>query len=149
MALSVYVIVSGLHYGFGEWREPGPGFLAVLSGIVLGGLAAGWFLMALIKRSGTEEPRRFVPSAGSLRKVGLTVAALVGFTFLLEPLGFPLMTLAFMIFVLRAIEPQPWGVTLTLSVVTMILCVLVFQIWLQVQLPEGPVSLYALRKWVF
>jgi len=27
--------------------------------------------------------------------------------------------------------------------------VIVFHIWLQVQFPEGPVSVYAIRKWVF
>jgi hypothetical protein len=73
----------------------------------------------------------------------------VAFALLLEPLGFPLTTLAFMIFLLRVIEPQPWGLALTLSVATMILCVIVFQVWLQVQFPEGPVSIYAIRKWAF
>ena len=149
MVLAAYVTVSGFRLGFGEWREPGPGFLPALSGIVLGGLAAAWFLMTLIKRWGAGESRRFFPGAGSFRKVGLTVAALAGFALFLEPLGFPLMTLVFMIFLLRAIVPQRWSLTLTLSVVTMILCVLVFQLWLQVQFPEGPVSLYAIRKWAF
>ena len=83
------------------------------------------------------------------RKVGLTAGALVAFAFLLEPLGFPLATLAFMVFLLRAIEPQRWRLTLTLSIVTMVLCVLVFQVWLQVQFPEGPVSIHAFRKWLF
>jgi hypothetical protein len=73
----------------------------------------------------------------------------VAFAFLLEPLGFPLTTLVFMVFLLRAIEPQSWGLTLTLSIVTLALCVLVFQVWLQVQFPGGPVSVYALRKWIF
>jgi hypothetical protein len=29
-----------------------------------------------------------------------------------------------------------------------IVCVIVFQIWLQVQLPEGPFSIYAMMKWL-
>ena len=150
MALAAYVTVSGFRYGFGDWREPGPGFLTVLSGIVLGALAAVWFGMTLVKRWGDGGAAKlFIADAGGLKKVGLTMAALVAFVFLLEPLGFPLATLAFMIFLLRAIEPQRWGLTLTLSVVTMVLCVLVFQIALQVQFPEGPVSVHTIRKWVF
>ena len=43
MVLAAYVTVSGFQLGFGEWREPGPGFLAVLSGLALGTLAACWF----------------------------------------------------------------------------------------------------------
>ena len=150
MALAAYVTVSGFRYGFGDWHEPGPGFLTVLSGIVLGALAAVWFGMTLVKRwGGGGAARPFIADAGGLRKVGLTVMALVAFAFLLEPLGFPLATLAFMVFLLRAIERQRWALTLTVSVVTMVLCVLVFQIGLQVQFPEGPVSVYAIRKWVF
>jgi hypothetical protein len=149
MALAAYVTVSGFRYGFGDWHEPGPGFLTVLSGIVLGALAAVWFGMTLVKRWGGGVARPFIADAGGLRKVGLTALALVAFAFLLEPLGFPLATLAFMVFLLRAIERQRWGLTLTVSVVTMVLCALVFQIGLQVQFPEGPVSVYAIRKWVF
>lgn len=149
MALAAYVTVSGFQYGFGDWREPGPGFLTVLSGIVLGALAAVWFGMTLVKRWGGGAARLFIADVGGLRKVGLTAIALAAFTFLLEPLGFPLATLGFMVFLLRAIEKQRWGLTLTVSVVTMVLCVLVFQIGLQVQFPEGPVSVYAIRKWMF
>jgi putative tricarboxylic transport membrane protein len=150
MGFAAYVALSGVRLGFGEWREPGAGFLAVLSGLGLGVLAGVWFGMTLVKRwGGGSGARRFIADAGGFRKVGLTAGALVAFAFLLEPLGFPLATLAFMAFLLRAIEPQRWGLTLTLSIVTMALCVLVFQVWLQVQFPEGPVSVYAIRKWVF
>lgn len=148
--LAVYVTISGFRLGFGAWHEPGPGFLAVLSGLVLGALAAVWFVRVLGKpRRPGEAARRFIAERGGLRKVGLTAAALAGFALLLEPLGFPLTTLAFMIFLLRVIEPQRWGLALALSLVTMVLCVIVFQFWLQVQFPEGPVSIYTIRKWMF
>ena len=103
--------------------------------------------MTLVKRWGDGSgARRFIADAGGFRKVGLTAGALVAFAFLLAPLGFPLATLASVVFLLRAIEPQRWGLTLTLSIATMVLCVLMFQVWLQVQFPEGPVSVYALRE---
>jgi putative tricarboxylic transport membrane protein len=150
MVLAVYVTVGGVRLGFGEWREPGPGFLAVLSGLVLGGLAALWGLMALLRRwDNGAAAKRFFPDAGGLRKVGLTAAALAAFAFGLEPLGFPLVTLLFMLFLLRAIEPQPWGLAVTLSIVTTLLCTVVFQVWLQVQFPDGPVSVSSLRRWIF
>jgi putative tricarboxylic transport membrane protein len=150
MALAVYVTASGFRLGFGEWREPGPGFLAVLSGLALGTLAAVWFGMTWAKwRGHRETARRFIAEVGGLRKVSLTAVALVAFASLVEPLGFPLTTLAFMIFLLRVIEPQRWGLALTLSVVTVVLCIVVFQVWLQVQFPEGLVSIYTIRKWIF
>jgi putative tricarboxylic transport membrane protein len=150
MGLAAYVTLSGVRLGFGEWREPGPGFLAVLSGLALGALAGVWFGMTLAKRWGNGSgARRFIADPGGFRKVALTTGALVAFALFLEPLGFPLATFAFLVFLLRAIEPRRWGLTLALSIVTMVLSVLVFQVWLQVQFPEGPVSVYALRKWIF
>jgi putative tricarboxylic transport membrane protein len=150
MLLAVYVTVSGFRLGFGEWREPGSGFLAVLTGITLGALAAVWFGMTLATRwrRGRLSPR-FIAEAGGLKKVSLTAGALAAFALLLEPFGFPLTTLVFMVFLLRVIEPQRWPLTLTLSAVTVVLCVIVFQIWLQVQFPEGPLSVYVIRKWIF
>lgn len=150
IVLAAYVTGSGFRLGFGEWREPGPGFLAVVSGLVLGVLGAVWLGMTFAKPQGPRGvARRFIADTGGLRKVGLTAAALIAFALLLEPLGFPLTTLVFMMFLLRVIEPQGWGLALMLSVVTVALCVVVFQVWLQVQFPEGPVSMYAIRKWIF
>ena len=146
MALSVYVISTGFALGFGRWSEPGPGFIAVLSGSLLFGLSAAWLIPALVRRA--QAARRFFPETGSARKVGLIVVALAGFTLLLDWAGFLLTTFAFMLFLLRAIEPQRWRTTILLSSLTAIICLLVFQVWLQVQLPEGPVSVYALMKWL-
>jgi hypothetical protein len=150
IVLAAFVTVSGLRLGFGEWREPGPGFLAVVSGVVLGALAAVWFGMTVAApRRPAEAVRHFAADRRSLRKVGFAAAALIAFALLLEPLGFPLTTLAFMLFLLRVIEAQRWGFALTLSVVTVVLCVVVFQVWLQVQFPEGPVSIHSFWRWIF
>ncbi len=150
IVLAAFVIVGGFRLGFGEWREPGPGFLAVVSGLMLGVLAVLWFgLTVTSRRRPGEATGRFAVDPRSARKVGLTTTALIAFALLLEPLGFPLTTLAFMLFLLRMIEPQRWGFALTVSVVTVIVCVVVFQVWLQVQFPEGPVSIHDLRRWIF
>jgi len=146
MAVSIYVVSTGFSLGFGQWSEPGPGFTAVLSGVLLFGLSVVWLIPTLVRRA--EAARRFFPEAASARKVALIVAALVGFTLLLEWAGFLLTTLVFMLFLLRAIEPQRWRTTLLLSSLTAILCLLVFQVWLQVQFPEGPVNIYALMQWL-
>ncbi len=146
MALAVYVVATGFRLGFGQWREPGAGFIAVLAGGLLFCLSVAWLVPTLVRHA--ETARRFFPEAGSARKVALIIAALAGFTLLLEWAGFLLTTLAFMLFLLRAIEPQRWRTTLLLSSLTAVICLLVFQIWLQVQLPEGPVSVYALMQWL-
>lgn len=149
MVLAGYVTASGFRLGFGVWREPGPGFLAVLTGVVLGLLAAVWFGMTLAMRWGTCKARPFFAGPGAVRKLMLTVTGLCAFPLLLGPLGFPLTTLAFLIFFLRAIGARRWGFTLGVSILTTVFCVIVFQLWLQAQFPDGPVSVHELRKWAF
>lgn len=149
LVLAVYVVISGFRLGFGQWREPGPGFLAVISGSGLGVLAGAWLLMVLAGRWSKGATRRFFSEPGALRKVALVGSALAAYALLLAPLGFPMATLLFMVFLLRAIQPQRWGLTLSLSCITMILCVIVFQWWLQVPLPEGPLGIHAIRRWAF
>jgi hypothetical protein len=149
LLLAVYVVTSGFRLGFGQWREPGPGFLAVLAGAILAVVAGVWFLLVLAGRWSNGAPRRFFSESGAPRKVALTALALIGYALLLTPLGFPLATLLFMVFLLRAIQPQPWGLTLVLSCFTMIVCVIVFQVWLRVQFPDGLVAADMVRRWVF
>jgi len=144
MGLSVYVVSMGFTLGYGQWSEPGPGFIAVLAGLLLFGLSAAWLIPALLRRA--DAARRFFPEPGSARKVALIVVAMAGFTLLLDRAGFLLTSLGFMLFLLRAIEPQRWRTTILLASLTAVICLLVFQIWLQVQLPEGPISVYALTR---
>lgn len=146
LLLSASVVWAGVRLGFGEWREPGPGFIAVLAGILLGGLSTACLAMAWRGGGIAGGTRRFFPEAGSGRRVALILAALAAFALLLERLGFLISTFLFLLFLLRVIRPQPWRTALLMSVTTAVVCLLVFQIWLQVQLPEGPINTYAIMK---
>jgi len=146
LLISAYVVWTGVRLGFGEWREPGPGFIAVLSGILLGALSFAYLVMARFGTGIADRDRCFFPEVGSGRRVGLILAALAGFALLLERLGFLISTFLFLLFLLRVIQPQRWRTTLVMSVTTAIVCLVVFQIWLQVQFPEGPISTYAIMK---
>lgn len=148
MALGLYFVVSGWMLGFGGWHQPGSGFIAVLSGCLLFGLSGLWFVMALVKRWGIEPTRRFFPESGSLRRVLSLMAALVGFTLILEKAGFVIACFLLMVFLMRAIEPQSWRLTLFFALIVTFVCVLVFQVWLKVEFPEGWINIYAIRKWM-
>jgi len=148
MALGSYIALSGWVLGFGRWGQPGSGFIAVLAGCLLFGLAGLWFVMALVKRWGIEPTRRFFPESGSLRRVLFLTVALVGFTLILEKAGFVISCFLLMVFLMRAIEPQSWRLTLFFAFIVTFVCVLVFQIWLKVEFPEGLINIYAVRKWI-
>ncbi len=147
LALAGYVIQAGFRLGFGTWHEPGPGFIAVLAGALLAGLSAVWLTMTLAASS--DRGRRFFKERDSLKKVLLALGALVGFALLLDRAGFLLSCLLLLLFLFRAIEPQRWPLTIALTVGVTLLCALVFQVWLQVQFPEGPISTYALLRSLF
>ena len=147
-ALGIYVIISGFRFGFGDWHEPGPGFIAVVSGALLLSLSALWLVMTLTKKWGMEAGKRFFKERDSSKKVLYTLLSLLGFTLLMNGLGFMIASLLFMVFLLKTVEPQRWRRTILLAFSTTILCVIVFQLWLQVQFPEGPLSIYAMMKWV-
>lgn len=146
--IGIYVIATGFHIGFGDWHEPGPGFIAVTSGGLLLFLSSLWLVMTLLKRWGMEAEKKFFKESDSLRKVLFTLLALVGFNLLMKWAGFMIASLVLMVFLLKAIEPQKWRLTIVVAVSTTILCVIVFQVWLQVQFPEGPLSIYTMMKWV-
>ena len=148
MALGGYFIFGGWRLGFGSWRQPGSGFIAVLAGSLLFGLSGIWFAMALVKRWGMEATRRFFPESGSLRRVLSLTLALIGFNLILEPAGFVISCFLLMVLLMRAIEPQSWRLTLFFAFIITFVCVLVFQIWLKVEFPEGLINIYAVRKWI-
>jgi putative tricarboxylic transport membrane protein len=148
MALGLYVIISGVRLGFGEWQDPGPGFIAVLSGCALFFLSALWLVMTMAKKWGLETTKKFFAESDSYKRVLLTLVSLVVFAAFLNRIGFMIATLALLIFLFRAIDPQKWRIAIPLALVITIVCVIVFQIWLQVQLPEGPISIYTIMRWL-
>ena len=67
----------------------------------------------------------------------LTVAILLGYILLLEPLGFLLTTFVCLLFLFKLSEPRRWVMPTILSACTATLSYLIFSVWLQSQLPKG------------
>src|SRR3990172_12652274 len=70
------------------------------------------------------------------RKIILVVAALVGYAYALERLGFFLTTVLVLIFLFKAIEPQRWTVAVAGAVLTALAAYRLFHLWLGAQ-PEA------------
>jgi putative tricarboxylic transport membrane protein len=103
-------------------------------GLIMVGLTLAILLAAL---------RRAPGAAGTLwagtrwRKIILVVAALVGYAYALERLGFFLTTVLVLIFLFKAIEPQRWTVAVAGAVLTALAAYGLFSLWLGAQLPRG------------
>ncbi len=137
LVLGLIIIEESLRLHIGTPQEPGAGFYPMLTGIVIAGLSLLLLTTCLwsVRRkkarpSGPAKPVR-------LKKMALAVGALLAYTFTLETLGFLLTTFFLMIFMLRVVEPLKWKVVLLTASLTASGCYLLFEVFLQAQMPAG------------
>ena len=133
-----FLVLGGVVCGFsvsidlGNLVKPGPGFIPFLGGLVLMVLS-----MALLVR--VMKSREWEKWAMKIRW-GKTVAILFSlwaFGFLLERIGFAFITFLFIVFSMRAIKPQSWMKVLAVSLLTTAASYLLFETFLQSQLPKS------------
>lgn len=122
-------------YGLGTPSVPGPGFLPFLTGLAMMGLAAVVFFQQVGGR--IKDKVGDLWRQGSWTAVGMVMGALVLYTVLFRTLGFLLDTFWLIAFLLRVMEPRSWGKTLIGAALASAGSYLIFQIWLQAQLPSG------------
>ncbi len=119
----------------GNFRSPGPGFLPFGAGIVLGGLALIIMLKSLRKTFGQK--KAFWEERNRWPKVAMTLILIFVYGLLLDTLGFLLTTFLIMGFLFRGIEPQRWRTVIAGAVLSALGSYLIFQVWLDVELPKG------------
>ncbi len=134
--LGIGLLIAGgsLRYGFGSFEDPGPGFLPFFSGVVMAVFAAA--ILA-------QDARRRWNPLGELWKGArwrlplLATVSLFVYTFLLRDLGFLISTFILMLYCFRMLDSSAWRKTLFAALATTVGFYLVFQVWLQAQLPKG------------
>lgn len=135
MSLAVYICIESSRLPVGSWRDPGPGFFPLLSGIFLGFLSGLVFVRAFLHKkkelgeTGYPKEKR--------KSFIFVLVVLFGYAFLLEIFGFLLSTFLLLIFLFRGIEPQRWVVSIGGSALASVISYAVFQLWLKTQLPTG------------
>ena len=133
------LLISGhsLTYALGSLAAPESGMMPFLAGAAISFFSAIGFLSATLQR---RNGLQWEPAFRGLRwrNCLVTLAALAGFLFLLNLLGFFISTALFIGFLLRAIVPQRWPVVIGGGILTAAASYLVFEVWLKAQLPAGP-----------
>lgn len=131
---SLYICWQSIDLGFGSFAKPGPGFISLLAGISLGLISLIIFVGAVLATKTAEHPsKQHIPWSPLL----ITFASLVGFTILVKPLGFNLTAFLFLVTLLRAVAKKGWTVTLLASFGIALGTYVIFELFLQSQLPEG------------
>lgn len=134
--LSLWICIESFRISIGSLGNPGPGFIGLLSGLVMGifSVILTIFPNRFIKDSSEGEKTIFT---GKIWKVVYTLTALCAYGFFMEILGFLISTFLLMIFLLMGIERQKWWFALIVSALTVIGCYILFILCLHISLPKG------------
>jgi len=139
IGLGLIICILSWQFDLGSLVEPGPGFVAFVSGLFISGIG----LAMILSRIFSKEARRSGPGVTSpFRAVAwprLTYALvlLFAYTIFFNTLGYVLSTFLLMWTMSFDRERRNWISSLLFSLVTVIISYLIFEVWLNCQLPRG------------
>jgi putative tricarboxylic transport membrane protein len=137
LAFGLAVALGSLKYGFGSFDSPGAGFLPFFAGAGMAVFSAAAFFQSL---RGKWAPLGKLWSEVRWRRAAVATVCLLVYSFLLRDLGFLISTFILMTYLFRMLEPSGWKETLFAAFATTFGFYLVFQVWLEAQLPRGPLG---------
>jgi len=137
IVFAALVCYGGLKLGFGSFHQPHAGFMPFLSALVLGLLALVDLISGIVNQWKEEKGDKKIWADIHWGKLFLTLALLFIYTVLFNTLGFILATIPLLFFLYRLMEPRPWWIVFTASLVTTGLFYLGFKVGLDSQLPRG------------
>lgn len=148
--VSLGFISGGFHFGFGSWRNPGPGLLSVTFGIVLMVLSTFLLTMTLTKTLGEAETKQFWNKKGSWKPVLYTTLSLIAYILILKPIGFILTTFLFVFFLMRFICKKRWFISIGTALIFSLVSYCLFSYLLGTPLPKGNIYGCTIRyiSWV-
>ncbi len=140
VALGAALCIGSLKLGLGTINQPGVGFVPFLAGSLLA--LVGFILgvsKAFEKTTRKEDPENIVDI--SIKDFGkrrvYTLVILVLYTLSLESLGFLIATFLLLFFLFKIMEPRRWLAPIFISVFSVIISYLVFNVWLKINFPQG------------
>jgi hypothetical protein len=133
-AIGVTWISGGLGLPFWEGFAPQSGFLPLFYGFLLVGLAAVVLVLSLVEGGGAVDEQ---PVAKPLAILAALTAAVIG----VEPAGFGVAVFLLLVFLFVVVERLPLVRSLLVAGATTAMLILIFGIWLKVQLPVGPLGI--------
>jgi len=136
LCFAVLVIIQSYHLGLGTLHKPGPGFLFFWVNIVLGIMS----LIVLIRAWTSKKEEGLQSTIFGTQKVSKIIFVMVSlflYAIFMEIVGFIPITLLLFIYLLGIIEKKRWFYTIFVSVLVTAISYLIFETWLQSQLPEG------------
>jgi len=136
LCFAVLVIIQSYHLGLGTLHKPGPGFLFFWVNIVLAIMSLIVLIRAWLSKK-EEGPQPAIFGTQNVSKIIFVMISLFLYALLMEIIGFIPVTLLLFIYLLGIVEKKKWFYTIFVSVVVTAISYLIFETWLQSQLPKG------------
>jgi hypothetical protein len=137
--LGLTISIWSATFPFGGLKAPGPAFLPLACGLILILLGVILLLQERVRKtdSAVKVSGRLFPGGAAGRRVAFTLGGMVLSAILLVPLGFVLTVFFLILFLMRAIQPQKWSVSVFYAFVSAGGALIVFKVLLKAQLPGG------------
>ena len=147
--LGLVFFIGGLALGVGSLANPGEGFMPTLAGgaLFVLSLVHAWRNLYAVRLAAGEKP--FWPERSSIFRVGAVLFSALFYTVAFETVGFAVATLVLFLILLKSVDPVGWPSAILISLATTVAAFALFQVWLQVPLPEGWVSWWRIAQWIF
>ena len=133
LILALGAFIESIKLPFGRVSAPAAGFFPAVLAVLLALTSLVAFVEAL--RGSHENAAQGEPL--TWKKILLTLGSLLVFGFVFERLGYLLATFLFIIFLLRAVERQSWGLALSVALSASLVSYIVFGLLLGTPLPAG------------
>jgi putative tricarboxylic transport membrane protein len=133
--LSGSILLEARRLSLGSIRVPQTGFFPAILAVLL--LVFSIVLIIQTLRGSEEERTQDHIGADGWRRIGASLATMLGFALVLETLGFVLSTFAVMVLLLRAIEAQKWSRVIAVALITSVASYFLFAWLLSIPLPAG------------
>ena len=137
LLLGMIISFFSSRIGLGTLSKPGPGFMPFLAGLLLAALSFVLLLQVSLTRMSARWPITF-----RLKNIFIILAAMVGYGFLLDRIGFIFVTFIFVTLLIRLIEPQSWTKSILAGIFSSGASYLIFEIFLKSQLPRSPFGIF-------
>lgn len=128
------IAMGSLRYEFGSLETPGAGFFPFFTGLSMAFFSAIPLLQSLGRG---WMPLRSLWEGTKWQRMLVVTAAQFLYCFFLQDLGFVLVAFLSMAFLYRLAEKPKWGATVLFASVTTASFYVLFQVWLEAQLPRG------------
>jgi putative tricarboxylic transport membrane protein len=133
LLFSILICIESYRLDIGSFHAPGTGFFPFWVGMVFGILSLLLLVLTFVrsgKRVGISEKVRW-------KSIILVLASLFIYAVVLEKLGFLVSTLLFIGALLIIIERKKWLIVGIIAILSTLAFYIVFQVWLQSNLPKG------------